>query len=173
MPELFPYDDELDGGGVVPAPDDFPRLMRINLTQWIDYLRVDPPLQDLELKAQQIMEAIQMASGLPGAEREAVALALAVDVKFERLGLWRSWYPRLMELYGPANERVTERSRVKLFRCLMNYYIHRGDMVRANKIINYMLDLMSVDSDSTLYEVTLSQARVAISLGELTDSGAL
>src|SRR5205823_4023102 len=89
------------------------------------------------------------------------------------LGLWRSWYPRLIELYGPANERVTETSRIKLFRCLMNYYLHRGDMVRANKIINYMLDLMSVDSDSTLYEVTLSQARVAISLNELTDGAAV
>jgi tetratricopeptide (TPR) repeat protein len=173
MSEQFPYDDELDGGGLVPQTEEFTRLMRANLVHWIDYLRVDPPLQDLELKASRIMEDIQMASGLPGAEREAVELALAVDVKFERLGLWRSWYPRLMALYGPANERITERSRVKFFRCLMNYYIHRGDMVRANKIINYVLDLASIDAELTLLQVYLAQERVAITLGQLADGAEL
>ncbi len=163
------YDSELQEGSNL-LTSDLVKAMRANLQEWISYMEGDPPLAELQARANRIMEDIQSGSGLPGAEDLAIQLALAVDSKFERLGLWRAWYPRLMYLYEPAVERAGELGQANLFQCLMHYYLHRGDMVRASGVINQLLDIAALKPDAPIQEAMLGAASVASVLTD-TDDG--
>ena len=172
MGSQFPYDQELDAGSV-PALGEFTRQMRVNLRRWLVYLKSDPPLHDLESKAAHIMDDLTSASGMPGAEKEAIELAVAVSLRFERLGLWRDWYKRLMDLYAPAVERVPKDIQAKFYLCLIRYYLHRTDPVNADRVINSLLDLAAIKSDATLQEAHLAAATVAMTLGNWSEGVAL
>lgn len=162
------YDDELDVE-FTPPISDLVRVMRANLTQYLQYLASDPPLDALKAKASEIMEAIQAASGQPGAEDLAIKLALAVDTRFERLGLGRSWYLRLIQLWTPAVERGGELGEAHLYKCLMNHYVHSGDMVNASKIINGLLDIATLNPDAPVQDAMVGAATVATSLADTKD----
>src|SRR5712692_907224 len=164
MASHFPYDNELDAGSVPPLGD-FTRQMRANLRNWLVYVKSDPPLQELESNAAHIMDDLTSASGLLGAEKEAIELALAVSLKFERLGRWRDWYKRLMDLYAPAVERVSKDVQAKFYLCLIRYYLHRTDPVNADRVIDSLLALAAIKSDAMLQEAHIAAATVAITLG--------
>jgi tetratricopeptide (TPR) repeat protein len=159
------YDSELDVASTPPISD-LVRLMRANLSESIRYVESDPPLLELRARSSQIMDDIQIGSGLPGAEDLAVELALAVDDKFERLGLGRSWYQRLLELWDAAVERAGELGEAHLFQCLIRHYMHSGDMVRASKLINDLLDIAALTPDAPVQEAMIGAASVASSLGD-------
>src|SRR5579871_351914 len=168
MASQFPYDHELDAGGV-PALDDFTRQMRANLRKWLVYLKSDPPLPALEANAALILDDLTAASGLPGAEKEAIEVTLAASLKFERLGRWRDWYKRLMDLYAPAVERAGKDGQAKFYLCLIRYYLHRTDPVNADRVINALLDLAAIKSDALLQEAHVSAATVAVTLGNWSE----
>ena len=172
MASHFPFDHELEAGSA-PALGDFTRQMRTNLRRWLAYLKSDPPLQALESNAAQIMDDLTAASGLLGAEKEAIELALAVSLKFERLGRWRDWYKRLMELYAPAVERVPKDVQAKFYLCLIRYYLHRTDPVNADRVIESLLALAAIKSDAMLQEAHVAAATVAITLGNWSEGVAL
>jgi len=111
--ERDPYDEQIDEQaegydkldselaiGYAPTLAELVALSREELSHWLDYVERDPSLDKLRINAARIAEAIQMASGLPEVEHLAAKLALAVDVKFERLKMGGAWYPRLMALYA-------------------------------------------------------------------------
>jgi tetratricopeptide (TPR) repeat protein len=166
------YDRELDVD-FTPAVSELVDLMRKNLGNWLAYMQSNPPLSDLQANAEEIMAAIQAASGLPGAEELAAELALAVDIKFERLGLWQAWYPRLMSLYAPVAGRPDGPSQGRLYQCLMNYYLHQGDLVRANRVINMLLDIAASDPKFPLQEAMIGAASVIAAMGSGTDGPVL
>lgn len=168
MASQFPFDHELDAGSV-PALDDFTRQMRANLRKWLAYLKSDPPLTALESNAAHILDDLTAASGLHGAEKEAIELALAASLKFERLGRWRDWYKRLMDLYAPAVERVPKDAQAKFYLCLVRYYLHRTDPVNADRVINALLDLAAIKSDAMLQEAHIAAATVAVTLGNWSE----
>src|SRR5579859_617718 len=160
----YPYDDELSSGGTAPSPNDLVSLMVSRLSEWLYYVTQDPPLDELKARADKIMDDICAASGVRGAQEVAAELALAVDSRFEALGLWRAWYPRLMGLYSPVMDEATKQAQMNLFRCFMNFYLNRGDMVRANIAINMLIDLAALQEDSSLKEAMLGAAAVAAAL---------
>lgn len=163
------YDAELDVD-YAPQSNELVELLRANLTRWLDYVKAGPSLWDLRTTANDIMETIQSASGVPGAEQLAIELALAVDGQFGRLNLGRAWYPRLMSLYGPAVDRMGTLEQSRLFQCLMRHYLHQGDMLRANQIINTLLDIAELDPNVQVQEAMLGAASVAAALAQNDDS---
>jgi hypothetical protein len=101
MPSTNYHDDDLNVD-VVPDGEDLTKLAIANLGCWLDYMKTNPSLLKLQRKAVEIMDDIQAASGLPGAEQLAIDLAMATSEKFERLGLGKTWYQKLMSLMAPA-----------------------------------------------------------------------
>ncbi len=160
------YDTDLNVD-YTPSGDELTELSRRNLSQWLAYVQGDPPLHDLRTRASAIMADIQIASGLPGVETLAADLALAVDSKFVRLGLWRTWYTQLMNLYAPLVDQVNEALQARLFQMLMHHYLHQGDVMRANQAIRALLDLADTRPEIELKEAMLGAATVSASL---TDS---
>ncbi|GEM_PF-6261777 len=163
------YDAELDVD-YAPPTGELVELLRANLTRWLDYVRAGPSLWELRTKADDIMATIQAATGIPGAEHLAIELALAVDGQFGRLNLGRAWYPRLMSLYGPAVDRMGTLDQSRLFQCLMRHYLHQGDLLRANQVINALLDIAELNPDVQVQEAMLGAASVAASLAQSDDS---
>src|SRR5690349_14276216 len=87
------YDDRKLDVDYAPDLDNLLSLARRNLANWLDYVAQDPSLAELKVKSAEIMDAIQTASAFAGLEDMVARLAVAVDSKFERLGLWQAWYP--------------------------------------------------------------------------------
>jgi tetratricopeptide (TPR) repeat protein len=160
------YDNDLDVD-YTPSGDELTELSQRNLSQWLEYVQSDPPLHELRTKANAIMTDIQIASGLTGVETLAADLALAVDSKFVRLGLWRAWYTQLMNLYAPLVDQIDEALQACLFQMLMHYYLHQGDVMRANQAIKALMDLADTKPEIGLKEAMLGAAAVSASL---TDS---
>jgi tetratricopeptide (TPR) repeat protein len=160
------YDNDLDVD-YTPSGEELTELSRRNLSHWLEYIRSDPPLHELRTKANAIMADIQIASGLTGVETLAADLALAVDSKFVRLGLWRTWYTQLMNLYAPLVDQINEALQARLFQMLMHHYLHQGDVMRANQAIKALIDLADTRPDIELKEAMLGAATVSASL---TDS---
>ncbi len=147
--------------GYAPAISDLVDQIRRNLSDWLGYVEKEPSLSELRARSGEIMEAIQMASGLDGAAELAAQLAMAVDSKFERLGLGRAWYPRLMSLYASVTDQTDGLPQAQLFQCLMNYYLYHGDLLRANMVINMLLDVAETDPNIPLQETMVGAATVA------------
>src|SRR5690349_19352615 len=108
-----------------PTGTDFATIIRANLAQWSSYLENNPSLPEIKKVAPRIMEDIQAALGITGLEMRTMQLVDAVDFKFGQLGLWPSWYPRLMALYGSVMEQSDGVAEAQLFLCLMRYYVHQ------------------------------------------------
>jgi tetratricopeptide (TPR) repeat protein len=169
MSDAQRYDDSELNVDHAPPLTDLVDLARQNLLTLLAYVENNPSLADLQARADEIMTMIQAASGLEGTEELAAELALAVDSKFGRLGLWRAWYPHLLSLYAPLSENASGLSRARLFQCLMNYYLHHGDLPRANLVINTLLDIAESDPTVPLQEAMLGAASVASSLANNDD----
>ncbi len=155
------YDEEFIHVEQAPTLDELTTLSRRNLLAWLEYLRSDPPLRKLKTNASKIMDDIQMASGLRGIEDLAAEVALAADSKFERLGLWRAWHPRLWSLYAPVVDSASSQSQTRLFQCFMNYYLHQGDLVRANQVIHTLLDIAESDPNTQLRDIWIGVVSIA------------
>jgi hypothetical protein len=162
--------DKLDSElavGYAPQLAELVALSREQLSHWLAYIERDPPLDKLKANATKIGDAIQMASGLPGMEQLAAKLAVAVDVKFERLGVWRAWYPRLMAIYGSVVERGNGLAQSQLFQCLMRHHLRQGNLINSNHAINFLLDIAESDPDVPLQETMIG----AVSVSTLLSSG--
>jgi tetratricopeptide (TPR) repeat protein len=165
--EQGPYDHELDGGGVAPSSAELAKVHNRNLVKWLEYVNSNPPLQILKEKIPQIMQALDYAGGIPETADNAAALMVAVDERFERLGLWKLWGKRLFHLYQDIVTHGSEPAKLDFFQCFMNYYLNRGDMLRATfaiNAINALLELAEFDTPQKLQNAMLGAAAVAASL---------
>src|SRR5260370_40866517 len=54
----YPYDQELSSGGTAPSANDLVKLMISRLTNWLNYLTENPPLDELKSNADQIMNDV-------------------------------------------------------------------------------------------------------------------
>jgi tetratricopeptide (TPR) repeat protein len=154
MPSIDYHDDDLNVD-VVPDGEDLTNLAIANLSRWLDYMKTNPSLLKLQRKATEIMDDIQAASGLPGSEQMAIDLAMATSEKFERLGLGKPWYQKLMSLMAPALDRSNPVHRAQLFRCLLTNYLHQGDVRRANQAVNLILDIAETEPSVPITEAML------------------
>jgi tetratricopeptide (TPR) repeat protein len=162
--------DKLDSElavGYAPKLAELIAVSRDELSRWLAYVEGEPPLDKLRVNAQKIGEAIQIASGLDGLEQLAAKLALAVDIKFERLGIWRAWYPRLMALYESVVGQGDALAQSQLFQCLMRHHLRQGNLTSSNHAINFLLDIAQIDPSVPLQEAMIG----AVSVSTLLSGG--
>jgi len=159
-----PFDGELFSGGTAPSASDLAARINENLSSWLRYVSEEPSLYELNLKAEEIMVDLGYATAIPATINKALELVTAVDTQFERLGLWRQWYPRLMGLYSPVMDRLPANWKAELFRTFVNHYLYRGDLLRANAAINAILDLAADKWNEALQDAMVGVAYVATGL---------
>src|SRR5258708_18679289 len=159
-----PYDDELNSDGSAPSADELAARINENLSSWLRYVSEEPSLYELNLKAEEIMADLGYATAIPATVNKAIELVTAVDTQFERLGLWREWYPRLMGLYSPAMDRLPADWKAHLYRTFVNHYLYRGDLLRANAAINAILELAADKWNEALQDAMVGVAAVASGL---------
>ncbi len=138
-----------------PAGAELTDIAGRNLSRWLDYVRTNPPLPELQKKANAIMDAIQVASGLVGLEAQAADLALAVDHRFIRLGILHPWYEKLMNLYDPFMGQ-NKWFQAGLLHMLVQQFLHEGDVRRARQLID-----PSPDADTRLLDWAAVEASLA------------
>ncbi|MEP7286292.1 MAG: tetratricopeptide repeat protein [Chloroflexota bacterium] len=163
MDNEFPYDDELYGKNL-PTLAEFERVIRANLQGWLNYLKGDPPLADLKDNAKAIMEDLGHSTFIIETTPLATELAAAVGEKFSRLKLWQSWHYQLLMLLNPVAESPSGAVQEAFHESMMRFYLYKGDLNRANMMINFLSTIAQPKP-----EIQLAEARVAIALAYYKD----
>src|SRR5256885_864857 len=129
----------------VPTGQDLVSLATAKLMDWLSYLQQDVSLPRLQKKADDIMDALQTASGLPETQPLAAFVASAANIKMQRLGLGKVWYQKLMSLLAPTLDQAKPEHQALLLECLMYTHFSHGDTRRASQYIDWIIDLSEDD----------------------------
>jgi tetratricopeptide (TPR) repeat protein len=145
----------------VPAGHDLVSLATAKLMGWLDYLQKDLSLPRLQRKADEIMDALQMASGLPETQPLAIFVASAANIKVQRLGLGKLWYQKLMSLLAPALDNAKPEHQALLLECLMYTHFSYGDTRRASQYVDWIIELSEHDPAVPITEAMLGLVRLS------------